>query len=185
VFISLNELIFHTYHEHATVCYGTHTSSHGEVVVLSTEIGICGLHFLDKPLGYYLHLTEKKFNVSPVYAPSHAQDWWQRIHQTTETLSLVLQGTAFQRKVWEALCTMPIGTTCSYETLAIRLGPVQGTRAVASAIAQNFIACLIPCHRIIRKNGQIGGYRWGIQKKTALLEREKNLSFSCAVKTVV
>ena len=178
--MSPNKLIFHAYNGRATVCYGTHTSTHGEVVVLSTERGICGLHFLDKPLAYYLHLTEKKFNVSPVYAPSHVQDWWQRIHRTNATLPLVVQGTAFQRKVWEALCTIPVGTTCPYETLAIQLGPVQGTRAVASAIAQNFIAWLIPCHRVIRKNGQIGGYRWGIQRKIALLEREKySLALVC------
>ncbi|MCU0318405.1 MAG: MGMT family protein [Amoebophilaceae bacterium] len=176
--MSLSELIFHTYNEAATICYGTHASAHGEVVVLSTEKGICGFHFLEEPLAYYLHLTKKKFNVLPVYAPSHAKDWWQCIHQTAAVLSLVVRGTAFQQRVWKALCAIPVGTTCSYQALATQLGSVQGARAVASAIAQNFIAWLIPCHRVIRQDGQIGGYRWGIQRKFALLEQEK--VFSCA-----
>lgn len=183
--MSPNELVFYTYDDHAPVCYGTHTSAHGEVVVMSTERGICGFHFLEKPLSYYLHLTKKKFNVSPVHAPSHAQDWWQCIHQTTTTLSLVVQGTAFQQSVWKSLCAIPVGTTCSYQALATALGFVQGARAVASAIAQNFIAWLIPCHRVIRQDGQISGYRWGVQRKIALLEQEKVFSRSCVSETII
>jgi AraC family transcriptional regulator, regulatory protein of adaptative response / methylated-DNA-[protein]-cysteine methyltransferase len=169
-----NSFIFEVYSEHAAVYYGKHTSVCGEVVVLATERGICGLHFLDKSLAYYLQLAEKKFNVLPVHAPSYTQDWWQCIHQTAATPSLVIQGTAFQRKVWQFLCTIPVGTTASYQALATQLGLPRAARAVASAIAQNFIAWLIPCHRVVRQNGQISGYRWGVQNKITLLKREKD-----------
>ena len=169
-----NNFVFEVYSEQAAVYYGKHTSVCGEVVVLATEKGVCGLHFLDKSLAYYLHLAEKKFDVLPVHAPSYTQDWWQRSHQAAATLSLVVQGTAFQRKVWQSLCTIPVGTTVSYQALATQLGLPQAARAVASAIAQNFIALLIPCHRVVRQNGQIGGYRWGVQNKITLLKREKD-----------
>jgi AraC family transcriptional regulator, regulatory protein of adaptative response / methylated-DNA-[protein]-cysteine methyltransferase len=168
--------IFELYSERSVVCYGKCASACGETVVLATERGICGLHFLDESLAYYLHLAEKKFNVSPVHAPSYTQDWWQHIHQAAATLPLVVQGTPFQRKVWQALCTIPVGATASYQALATQLGLPQAARAVASAIAQNFIAWLIPCHRVVRKNGQISGYRWGVQNKITLLEQEKMLS---------
>ena len=172
-----NSLIFETYSEHATVYYGKHTLACGEVVLLTTEKGICGLHFLDKPLVYYLRLAEEKFNVFPVHAPSHTQDGWERIHQAAATLCLVIQGTEFQKKVWQALCTIPVGAAASYQSLAIQLGFPRAARAVANAVAQNFIAWLIPCHRVVRKDGEIGGYRWGVQNKIALLKREKIPSY--------
>ena len=168
-----NRLIWEADNEYVTVYYGTYTSAYGEVVVLTTEKGICGFHFLYKPLAYYLYLAKKKFGVVPIRAPLHIQDGWQCIHQSDTALSLVVQGTAFQQSVWKALCAIPAGTTCSYQTLAIQLGLPQGARAVANAIAQNFIAWLIPCHRVVRQNGQISGYRWGVQRKIALLEDEK------------
>lgn len=169
-----SEFILWADNEHATVYYRKLSSIHGEAVVFTTERGICGFHFLDQPLAYYLHVAEKKFNTLPVYAPVHARaSWWQPIHSATETLPLVVRGTSFQRRVWHALCTIPIGTTCSYQTLAVQLGQPQGARAVANAIANNFIAWLIPCHRVVRKNGQMGGYVWGVKKKVALLEHEK------------
>ncbi len=172
--MSEKKFTFCVYNEPSVVYYGKYTSAYGEVVVLTTDSGICGLHFLDKPLAHYLQLAEKKFNVLPVHAPSHTQDWWQCIHQATATLPLVIQGTAFQQRVWQALCTIPVGHTSSYRALAIQLGHPRGARAVANAIAQNFIAWLIPCHRVVRKNGQMSGYRWGLRNKIALLEREKN-----------
>jgi AraC family transcriptional regulator of adaptative response/methylated-DNA-[protein]-cysteine methyltransferase len=173
--MSKNNFILEVYSEHTAVYYGKYASAYGEVVLMTTDSGICGLHFLDKSLAYYLQLAEKKFNVLPVSAPSYTQDWWQRIHQSTVTRSLVIQGTAFQQKVWRALCTIPVGTTASYQSLATQLGLPQAARAVANAIAQNFIAWLIPCHRVVRQDGQISGYRWGVQNKTALLKREKTL----------
>src|SRR3569623_860641 len=147
----------------------------GEALLLTTEEGVCGFHFLDKPMNYYLQLAEQKLNVSPEYAPPQVQDRWKHICLSSAALSLVVQGTIFQRAVWKALCSIPVGTTCSYQALSAKLGSAQSARAVANAVAQNFIAWLIPCHRAIRQDGQIGGYRWGVSRKAMLLEHEKML----------
>lgn len=167
-----HQVTFLPYEAPAPVYYSTYASVYGELVLLTTAKGICGLHFLAQPLVYYLHLAEKKLGVVPIHAPSHTQNWWQHIQQPPTTLPLVVQGTPFQQKVWQALCAIPAGTTCAYQTLARQLGLPQGARAVGHAVAQNFIAWLIPCHRVVRQDGQIGGYRWGVQRKAALLEAE-------------
>ncbi|MET3589404.1 methylated-DNA-[protein]-cysteine S-methyltransferase [Bartonella silvatica] len=88
--------------------------------------------------------------------------------------SLDIHGTVFQKKVWTALCEVPCGETISYEALARRIGMPNSFRAVAHACAHNELALIIPCHRVIRKNGSISGYRWGIWRKQILLQREKN-----------
>jgi O-6-methylguanine DNA methyltransferase len=82
-------------------------------------------------------------------------------------------GTAFQRRVWDALLTIPCGARISYSALARRIGEPKAVRAVASACAANAIALGIPCHRVVRSDGTISGYRWGTELKRSLLEREK------------
>ncbi len=167
-----HKVTFLPYEAQSPVYYHTYDSSWGEVALLTTKQGICGFHFLEKPVGYYLQLAEKKLGIAPVHAPSHTQNWWQHIQQASTTLPLVVQGTPFQQQVWQALCAIPAGTTCSYQTLARQLGLPQGARAVGQAVAQNFIAWLIPCHRVVRQDGQIGGYRWGTSRKATLLAVE-------------
>ncbi len=83
-----------------------------------------------------------------------------------------LIGTAFQKKVWDALMKIPLGETRSYAELAVALGAPKAARAVASACAHNRVAILVPCHRVIRGDGSLGGYRWGLPMKQRLLERE-------------
>jgi AraC family transcriptional regulator of adaptative response/methylated-DNA-[protein]-cysteine methyltransferase len=83
-----------------------------------------------------------------------------------------VRGTAFQRRVWEALQKIPAGTTATYTDLAKRMGSPDSVRAVASACAANPIAVAIPCHRVVRRDGGLAGYRWGVERKRALLERE-------------
>jgi AraC family transcriptional regulator, regulatory protein of adaptative response / methylated-DNA-[protein]-cysteine methyltransferase len=87
-------------------------------------------------------------------------------------LPLDVQGTAFQRRVWLALQEIPPGDTVSYKDVASRIGKPHAARAVARACASNPVAVAIPCHRVVRGNGQLGGYRWGLERKRALLERE-------------
>ncbi|SBS36318.1 Bifunctional transcriptional activator/DNA repair enzyme Ada [Marinomonas spartinae] len=87
-------------------------------------------------------------------------------------LPLDLQGTVFQRQVWQALQTIPYGETQTYSELAERVGRPNAIRAVANACGANRLAVLIPCHRIVRKGGGLGGYRWGIERKKQLLNRE-------------
>lgn len=87
--------------------------------------------------------------------------------------SLDLQGTDFQKRVWQTLLTIPAGKTFSYAQLAQKIGAPKSVRAVATACAANSIAVLIPCHRVIRSDGQLSGYRWGQNIKQVLLEKEK------------
>lgn len=87
-------------------------------------------------------------------------------------LPLDIRGTAFQQRVWQALCTIPPGQTVSYSELAARLGMPKAVRAVAGACAANALAVAIPCHRAVRSDGTLAGYRWGVERKQALLARE-------------
>jgi AraC family transcriptional regulator of adaptative response/methylated-DNA-[protein]-cysteine methyltransferase len=93
-----------------------------------------------------------------------------------EPLPLDLAGTAFQWKVWQALLEIPPGQTVSYQQLAQRLGAPRSVRAVASAVAANRAAVIVPCHRVIRSDGSLGGYRWGLPRKKELLAAEQQVS---------
>ena len=84
-----------------------------------------------------------------------------------------MRGTAFQHKVWRALREIPAGSTVSYTEIAERIGAPKAVRAVARACASNHLAVAIPCHRVLRHDGNLSGYRWGVQRKNALLEREE------------
>ena len=87
-------------------------------------------------------------------------------------LPLDLQGTAFQQRVWRALQAVPAGQTATYTEIAERIGAPQSVRAVASACSANPIAVAVPCHRVVRKGGGLSGYRWGVERKRALLDME-------------
>ena len=87
-------------------------------------------------------------------------------------LPLDVRGTAFQQRVWQTLREIPAGTTLSYAELAERVGSPRGARAVAGACAANVLAVAIPCHRIVRTDGSLSGYRWGVERKRTLLARE-------------
>jgi AraC family transcriptional regulator, regulatory protein of adaptative response / methylated-DNA-[protein]-cysteine methyltransferase len=94
----------------------------------------------------------------------------------TEVFTLAPIGTAFQRSVWDELRQIPAGATVSYRDIAERIGRPEATRAVAQACAANPIAVLVPCHRVVRADGQLGGYRWGPGRKTVLLQRESQVA---------
>jgi AraC family transcriptional regulator of adaptative response/methylated-DNA-[protein]-cysteine methyltransferase len=87
-------------------------------------------------------------------------------------LPLDIRGTAFQQKVWQALRSIPAGSTASYAEIARRIDRPKAVRAVAQACAANDLAVAIPCHRVVRSDGDLSGYRWGVDRKRALLERE-------------
>ena len=86
---------------------------------------------------------------------------------------LDIRGTPFQQKVWQALLEIPAGKTSSYTDIASRMGAPKSVRAVAGACAANALAVAIPCHRVVRSDGALSGYRWGVERKRALLERER------------
>jgi len=162
--------------EGLTIHYGYHPTPFGECLLAVTERGICSLYFVEhndrSDSIYTLHhrwecsrLVEDPTTTAPLidrifplfYQPGAAP------------LQLYLSGTNFQIKVWEALLRIPQGRVVSYENVAHSLGMLQGARAVSRAVADNPIAYIIPCHRVIRKMGLMGGYRWGISRKKALL----------------
>lgn len=99
-----------------------------------------------------------------------------------ENCTLCLKGTPFQREVWALLTEIPYGTTVTYSDIAARLGRPQAVRAVATAIASNKIALLIPCHRVIRSDGSNSGYRWGCDRKLEILKREKAANNTSKIK---
>jgi len=90
-------------------------------------------------------------------------------------LPLHVQGTAFQQRVWKALCEIPCGATCTYSELAQKLGQPSATRAVAAACAANTLAVAIPCHRVVRTDGSLSGYRWGVERKKQILYAESSV----------
>lgn len=165
--------------EHMTVRYGSHASPFGSCLIATTDRGVCGLTF---------HSADEK-----VEAVDALRQRWQRAvlqedpdattpiartifgvadGDTVSPLVLLVKGTNFQVKVWEALLRIPPGRVTSYQGVAQMTGAPTATRAVGTAVGQNPIAYLIPCHRVIRKTGAFGQYRWGPVRKKAMLAWE-------------
>jgi O-6-methylguanine DNA methyltransferase len=149
----------------------------GEFMVVRSDRGIRYLEFIDR--GRQRHLAEiAALNPEDRLARTSgasSQPNGSRFFDVNQPGSLPIDpvGTDFQRNVWTALCEIPMGETLSYRDFAIALGRPRAARAVARAIASNRIGWLIPCHRIIRSDGQLGGYRWGTARKSALLRWER------------
>ncbi|MCI0399308.1 MAG: bifunctional DNA-binding transcriptional regulator/O6-methylguanine-DNA methyltransferase Ada [Chloroflexi bacterium] len=150
----------------------------GWVLVAATAQGICAIEFGESPEMLSERLRDRfpqaEFQDSdPAFEATVAQVLaFLESPQQGLDLPLDVQGTAFQRRVWLALQQIPAGATMSYGDVAARIGSPKAGRAVAQACASNGIAVAIPCHRVVRGNGELGGYRWGIERKRALLERE-------------
>jgi AraC family transcriptional regulator of adaptative response/methylated-DNA-[protein]-cysteine methyltransferase len=95
-------------------------------------------------------------------------------------LPLDIRGTAFQARVWQALQKIPRGQTATYTDIAAALGQPKAVRAVAQACASNRLAVVVPCHRVVRRDGDLAGYRWGVERKRALLDRERGAAMADA-----
>lgn len=161
-----------------TIRFAVGECSLGSILVGNSERGVCAIflgddpeqltrdlqnqfphaHFIGGDAGFE-HLVATVVGI--VEAPARGLD-----------LPLDLRGTAFQQRVWKALQGIPAGSTASYADIAGRIGSPKSIRAVARACGTNVIAVAIPCHRVVRTNGELSGYRWGIERKRALLERE-------------
>lgn len=155
------------------------TCALGWVLVAATSRGICSIAFADTPEALRAELDERYPRAHIREAGPEFKAWLDAVLSLIETpergldLPLDIQGTAFQQRVWQALRDVPAGHTISYAELAQRIGTPRGTRAVGRACASNPIAVAIPCHRAVRSNGTLAGYRWGISRKTELLEQER------------
>lgn len=152
----------------------------GRMLVGATERGICALYLGDSNARLEAAL-EKEYPRSEITRdPSQLQSWTERIvgHLAGKEPSLDLptdvQATAFQRRVWEELRRIPFGDTRTYAQVARAIGRPTAVRAVARACATNPVSVIVPCHRVVREDGELAGYRWGLDRKRMLLEHEKS-----------
>ena len=154
----------------------------GWVLVATTNTGICRIDLDDsrEVLKKRLESTfanasflEDDADIGDIVAQTIA---FLEVPATGLDLPLDIQGTAFQHRVWSALQRIPFGQTASYGEIARQIGDPKAARAVAGACASNPVAVAIPCHRVVKSDGGLGGYRWGIERKRALLEREKRIA---------
>ena len=153
----------------------------GPMIAGATDRGLCLLEFTDRRmLERQLEIVRRHFgcavlpgeNAALAQIRSELQDYFDRKRQSF-TVPLDIRGTEFQERVWRLLLTIPYGSTWSYEELAIATGNPAATRAVARANGMNRMAIVIPCHRVVNKDGKLGGYGGGIWRKTTLLDLER------------
>jgi O-6-methylguanine DNA methyltransferase len=154
-------------------------SSAGKILIARTVVGICAILIGADEDALRSDLEARFPDRVLTWTASKLDDELEKVAQyldrPTDGFELPLDmrhGTLFQRRVWDALLTIPYGATITYAALARRIADPNGARAVASACAANAIALGIPCHRVIRSNGTISGYRWGVELKRSLIDKE-------------
>ena len=162
-----------------TIEYTIVNSQLGWLLVAATDRGVCSVKLGDKEENLTGDLRNEfpqaKIGRDDAHLQSQVKTLLDYLAGQTPhpELPLDIQGTAFQMRVWEELRRIPRGQTVSYGELAGRIGRPTASRAVARACATNPVAIITPCHRVIRENGELGGYRWGIDRKRKILEKEK------------
>ena len=150
----------------------------GWMLMAASERGVCWLAFGDEPDALLADLRAAHPKAALADDTPRLHAWFEQVREhlllprPSLDLPLDIRGTAFQARVWDALRSIPLGETRSYGALAASLGSPNATRAVASACARNTIALVIPCHRVIGSDGGLAGYRWGVERKRRVLERE-------------
>jgi len=150
----------------------------GAILAAASERGVCAIFMGDDPEALVHDLQDRFPRASLLGGDAEFEQVVARVVGLVEApalgldLPLDIRGTAFQQRVWQALREIPAGRTASYSELAERIGAPQAVRAVAGACAANALAVAIPCHRVMRRDGTLSGYRWGVERKRALLERE-------------
>jgi AraC family transcriptional regulator of adaptative response/methylated-DNA-[protein]-cysteine methyltransferase len=151
----------------------------GAILVARSDKGVCAILLGDDPEALARDLQDRFPKANLIGGDKDFEKLVAKVVGFLEApalgldLPLDLRGTAFQQRVWEALQKIPAGETTTYAEIAKRVGAPKSVRAVASAIAANKIAVAIPCHRVVRKDGDICGYRWGVERKRALLDKEQ------------
>jgi AraC family transcriptional regulator of adaptative response/methylated-DNA-[protein]-cysteine methyltransferase len=163
----------------APIRYTFTNSPLGRMLIAATDKGICAIQFADSD-DELEHGLKHEFPFALRRRDDAAMRPWKedllrhlRGQKLTAALPLDIQATAFQRKVWAYLQTIPLGATRSYRDVARAIGQPTASRAVARACATNPVAVAIPCHRVVRESGEMGGYRWGLERKQALLQMEQ------------
>lgn len=166
-----------------TITYACRETVLGPMVMAATEKGVCFVQFGEDEESLVRKLQEEfpeaEFAASPAQHTPELDAWVDALDMHISKgsprpdLPLDLQGTAFQMKVWRFLLSVREGDVISYSELAEQIEKPKAARAVASACAANRIGVLIPCHRVIRGDGNLGGYRWGLERKRSLLDAER------------
>ena len=167
-----------------TISFALVPSQLGHMMLGATDRGLCFVQFGDTYEGL-LAILQKEYGSAtlvPMVQPYHPdfQRWIDALNdymagnQTSLALPIDVQATAFQLRVWDYLRSIPYGEVRSYQEVAAGLGELKAVRAVASACARNRVALLIPCHRVLRNNGELGGYRWGLNRKRTLIDLERS-----------
>ena len=168
--------------------YGVHPSPFGRVLLGVTERGVAALAFLSASVGEADALTNLRKNwpkATLEHAPGATGPWAEQIFAgffaaepgPSTSLPVFVRGTQFQVRVWEALLQIPLGETTTYGQIAHSLGAPKAARAVGQAVGSNPVSLLIPCHRVIRQSSLLGGYRWGLGAKRALLASEAETTY--------
>jgi len=162
----------------ASIRFAVGECSLGAILVAATDKGVCAILLGDDPDRLVRDLQDRFPRARLIggdrgfaHLVAEVVGFVERPALGLE-LPLDVRGTAFQRRVWQALREIPVGATASYRDIAERVGAPKAVRAVARACASNVIAVAIPCHRVVRTDGALSGYRWGVQRKRALLARE-------------
>lgn len=150
----------------------------GSILVARSERGVCAILLGDDPDELTRDLQDRFPRATLIGGDAEFEQVVAQVVGLVEApgrgleLPLDVRGTAFQQRVWQALQKIPAGSTASYAEIARRIGSPQAVRAVAQACGANALAVAIPCHRVVRHDGALSGYRWGVERKRALLERE-------------
>lgn len=150
----------------------------GSILVAHSGRGVCAILFGDDPDALVRDLQDRFPRARLIGGDGDFERHVAQVVGFVEApspgldLPLDVRGTAFQQRVWQALRAIPVGTTATYAQIASRIGSPKAVRAVAHACAANPIAVAIPCHRVVRRDGGLAGYRWGVERKRALLDRE-------------
>ncbi|WP_077046886.1 bifunctional DNA-binding transcriptional regulator/O6-methylguanine-DNA methyltransferase Ada [Pseudomonas sp. KK4] len=152
----------------------------GAILVAQSERGVCAILLGDDPQQLVCDLQDKFRRANLIGADPAFEQMIAKVVGFIEApalgldLPLDVRGTAFQERVWQALREIPVGSTASYADIAQRIGAPKAVRAVAQACGANSLAVAIPCHRVVRSDGNLSGYRWGVERKRVLLDRESS-----------
>jgi AraC family transcriptional regulator, regulatory protein of adaptative response / methylated-DNA-[protein]-cysteine methyltransferase len=178
-FLGMTPSEFRAGGEGAKIRFAVGECSLGSILVAASEKGICAIQFGDDPDALVRELQDRFSRAELIGGDKAFERLVAKVVGFVEAptqgldLPLDIRGTAFQQRVWQALREIPSGSTATYADIAERIGRPKAMRAVAQACASNPIAVAIPCHRVIRIDGESSGYRWGVERKRALIEREK------------
>ena len=162
----------------AVIRFAVGQCSLGSILVARSQRGICAILLNDDPDTTVRELQDQFPKAQLIGGDADFEQWVAQVVGFVETpsiglnLPLDVRGTAFQERVWQALREIPPGVTVSYAEVAERIGAPKAVRAVAQACGANHLAVAIPCHRVVRRDGDISGYRWGVDRKRELLRRE-------------